>query len=107
MLGCDIVYIPRLQKTIERSGQNFLDKIFHASECAKATIEHLAGIMAAKEAAMKALGLAPGNWLKLCVEYNKDGAPLLYFFDDKQRTLPVSISHDGDYAFAVVFSHTL
>jgi len=100
-LGCDIVHIPRLEQTIKRSGQSFLGQVFHNSECHDASIQHLAGIFAAKEAAIKAFGLLPGQWLKLCVQYQANGCPQLHFLD-QNKTFPVSISHDGDYALAVV-----
>ena len=60
-LGSDIVDVRRIAKTIERHGERFLDRIFTASERAKAErranrVETYAKRFAAKEACAKALG---------------------------------------------------
>lgn len=64
---------------------------------------HLAGIFAAKEAAIKALNLKPGSWLEMEVSHQKNGKPTLKFSKDvesKFESYDLSISHDGDYVAA-------
>jgi holo-[acyl-carrier protein] synthase len=60
-LGLDATEIPRVEATIARFGDRFLNRIFTAGEIAYATrrrrpAPHFAARFAAKEAAMKALG---------------------------------------------------
>ena len=60
-IGLDATDIPRVQRTVERFGSRFLQRIFTPGEIAYCTrrrnpVPHLAGRFAAKEAAMKALG---------------------------------------------------
>jgi holo-[acyl-carrier protein] synthase len=60
-LGSDIVDVRRIGKVIERHGERFLDRIFTATERAKAenranSVETYAKRFAAKEACSKALG---------------------------------------------------
>lgn len=60
-LGSDIVDVRRIAKVIERHGERFLDRIFTATERAKAenranSVETYAKRFAAKEACSKALG---------------------------------------------------
>jgi holo-[acyl-carrier protein] synthase len=59
--GIDITEVPRIQQSIERFGQRFLQRVFTAEEIhycdSKANrFERYAARFAAKEAAMKALG---------------------------------------------------
>lgn len=103
-VGCDIVYLPRFKKAISLGGQIFLEKIFHPSELKRKETIHLAGIFAAKEAAMKVLKLKSGDWLKIEVVYQKNGKPTLKFIREaaaKIKEADLSISHDGDYAISV------
>jgi len=107
--GIDIVYIPRFEKTLKDNQVHFSQNVFCSKEWDGASIEKLAGIFAAKEATMKALGIKPGKWLEICVEHVKSGKPFLSQFpqeNKKQRKLnhELSISHDGKYAIAnIVF----
>jgi holo-[acyl-carrier protein] synthase len=60
-LGSDIVDVRRIEKVIERHGERFIDRIFTATERAKAerranSAETYAKRFAAKEACAKALG---------------------------------------------------
>jgi len=92
---------------MREGGQNFLDRLFSPSEVDGATAEHLAGVFAAKEAACKALQIPSGNWHAFHVSYKNNGAP--HISVDLPEVIlgdvSVSISHDGDYAFAVVIAH--
>ena len=112
-LGCDVCAIPRMRKLIENP--RFLERWFTAEERAyinarNRRAETAAGIFAAKEAFVKALGtgfsgLAPDQ---VCVSHDENGAPL-YALTDRMRAAMeargadaafLSISHDGDVAMA-------
>lgn len=104
VVGCDIVSLARFKKAVASGGQVFLDRIFHLSELKNKDLVHLAGIFAAKEAAMKALKLKVGDWLKMEVVYQKNGKPTLKFIREavaKIKEADLSISHNGDYAIAI------
>ncbi|WP_280530576.1 holo-ACP synthase [Paraburkholderia sacchari] len=59
-IGIDIVEMERIAQAIERSGEAFVGRLISAQEKLEhtepANVERLAGIWAAKEAAVKALG---------------------------------------------------
>lgn len=97
-IGTDIVYIPRIEKSIERD--SFRQRIFTEAEneyCK--TAEQYAGIFAAKEAYFKAKGTGLRFPLTdLQVLHDEAGKP--YF--DGVENCDLSISHDGDYAVASV-----
>ena len=104
MLGCDLVHLPRFKKRLQKGGEALVQSIFHKSELADSSIAHLAGIFAAKEAAIKSLGLPPGDWLQLNVTYTNSGAPELSCLEEEiTSNIHISITHDGDYAFAVAY----
>jgi len=105
-IGIDLVYIPDFQKRLERSGG--VEKVFTDAELGQnQKLESLAGIFAAKEAFMKALGRKV-NWREVWVEKKESGRPVLVSPTlASEETVQVSISHDGDYAIAVVFISNL
>ena len=116
-LGLDATDIDRIAEVIERHGDRFLMRIFTSGEiayCSRRRVPaiHFAGRFAAKEAAMKALGL---GWRGLAfrdIEITRDahGKPLIAFHGkalERSRTLDVlsaevSITHGRDIAAAVV-----
>lgn len=103
-IGCDIVHIPRIIALL--SNPTALDRIFSKSELENRDPAHLAGIFAVKESVFKAIG-APPKWKDVEVASLKSGKPLAtlsqaYQFD----IIDISISHDGDYAVAMVFLST-
>lgn len=103
-IGCDIVSLIRFRNIISRTPA-MRRRIFLPQETKGASIEKLAGIFAAKEAAAKALDLSPGRWHDLEIMYEKNGKPSISFKDKTLRTSfdsDLSISHDGDYAVAFV-----
>ena len=85
--GIDMVEIVRIQQSMERYGQRFLDRIYTAAEQAyclrkRNAAESLAARFAAKEAGAKALGtgISRGvNWLEIEVVREPGGRPALCF----------------------------
>jgi len=117
-LGTDLVSIPRLERVLARHSERFLARVFTAAEreeCLRRArpAVHLAARFAAKEAALKALGTGWGagiQWREIEVRSTDRTPPLLALGGAARRhaeergirhTL-VSLSHDGEYAVAVV-----
>ncbi len=108
-----------MAESLERFGERFLRRVFTAGEIEYATsapalsTARLAARMAAKEATVKALGLVDGvGWRQIEVERAPSGACGLVLHGaagDYARaagvlSLSLSLSHEGDYATAVVVS---
>ena len=100
--GVDIVYIPKIEKILNNDN-NLLKKFFHGSELTNRKPEHLAGIIAAKEAFFKALGMVP-RFQDVELAYEGSGKPKLIVASEFQyfKSCDISISHDQDYAIALV-----
>ena len=85
--GIDLVEIARIQQSLERYGQRFLNRVYTAAEQAyclrkRKSAESLAARFAAKEAGAKALGtgISRGvNWLEIEVIREPGGRPTLRF----------------------------
>lgn len=105
-LGCDLVHIKEFGESLRKGGLTFKEKIFLPSEHEGSSLEHLAGIFAAKEAACKALGIPAGNWHNICVSNKPSGEPCLQInaANVKIKDVQLSISHAGEYALAVVIA---
>lgn len=101
LCGTDVVYIPRVRKFVEKP--DLLKRFFHLSELENKDVEHLAGIIAVKEAFFKALGCVP-KFDEVKVEYESSGKPKIVASSEfsQYERCDVSISHDCDYAIAVV-----
>lgn len=112
-IGTDIIEVKRIEESIERFGQRFLDRIFTHDEQAyclhhKDAFRHFAGRFAAKEAVVKALGTGFRNgigWLDIEIINDAHGKPdvqlsarLKEDFDSPK--IHLSISHGRDYATA-------
>ncbi len=101
-IGNDILNIYDFGKSLMKD--KFSDNVFLPSEMKNKNTEHLAGIFAAKEAVMKALGLKAGSWLKIEVVNERSGKPIVKLSKDivKDKILDydLSISHDRKYAIA-------
>ena len=101
-IGTDLVAVWRFRK-IKKSDYAAWSRVFTEQEWDyafhdKHSAEHLAGMFAAKEAAMKASGKAGIENLKTFeITHTTQGAPRL-----NKRGYCVSISHDRAYAIAVV-----
>jgi len=84
-LGSDLVDVRRIEKTLERHGERFLQRLFTPLEQAKARrrgtmAPTLAKRFAAKEACSKALGTGIGGgvfWRDMGVINKESGAPTL------------------------------
>lgn len=119
-LGTDLVAIARVEELVSRHGERFLARVFTATERAECLRRarpaiHLAARLAAKEAAMKALGTGWSlgvRWLDIEVQSRGDTAPSLHLDGVARnradirgiRHTLVSLSHDGGYALAVVMA---
>ncbi len=116
-IGLDIVDRSRVQRLLERHGDAFLRRVFRAGEVrilgGPGKAAHVAGLFAAKEAAMKALGTgwsAGVGFLQIEVLRQVSGAPALTLHGAARHRaaalgvedLWLSISHDGPSAVAVV-----
>ena len=117
-LGTDLIAVSRVQELLSRHRERFLRRVFTPAERAECLARshpapHLAARIAAKEAAMKALGTGWGLgvcWQDIEVHSGAATAPSLRLGGiAKQRAMArgirqamVSLSHDGDYAIAVV-----
>ena len=117
-VGVDIVKVERIRDVVRRRGDQFLQRYFTEREIAYANgkkdpFPHIAARFAAKEAAYKAFSAAGLGSLPLSsfeVEMDDGGVPRLRLTGQalsgsalpelKERS--VSLSHDGDYAIAVV-----
>ncbi|MCX6935702.1 MAG: holo-ACP synthase [Verrucomicrobia bacterium] len=86
-LGMDLVEIDRIEDSLNRFGDRFLQRIFHPAEVEYSRTQarpatHLAARFAAKEAASKAFGTGIGQslpWLGLEIARHSSGEPFLRF----------------------------
>ena len=84
-IGIDLVDCARIQNSIERFGDRFLQRVFTAGEIAysqsmKFPARHLAARFAAKEALSKAFGTGIGKsmgWRDLDVQKKESGEPFV------------------------------
>ena len=105
-IGVDIIEISRIQKALERWGDDFLkhiltdEEILHARKY-KFPVPHYAGRFAAKEAVFKALGDKNVSWKDLNISNDAQGKPYcVYRNKDFANQILLSISHSKDYAVA-------
>ena len=120
-VGIDLVRISRIEESWRRFGERFLRRLFHADEIAYAmsspalSAQRLAARFAAKEAVLKALRVAHRGiaWHEIEVRRGGDGDCALVLHgaaglaarDAGLRVSAVSLTHEGDYAAAVVLMH--
>ncbi len=79
-----------------------MQRVYLSSELKDKRVTHLAGIFAAKEAVIKALGLPSDSWHSIQVSHNLNGAPkvAIHYSRFTIHDSSLSISHDGNYAIA-------
>jgi holo-[acyl-carrier protein] synthase len=116
--GIDLTEIPRIQNSIARFGNRFLDRIFTPREkeyCLRKrnAAESFAARFAAKEAGAKALGtgISQGvSWLEIEVVRQPGGRPMLQFHGRAAQFaarlgavhVALSLTHTTDMAMASV-----
>ncbi|CCO24530.1 holo-[acyl-carrier-protein] synthase [Maridesulfovibrio hydrothermalis] len=116
-LGIDITELDRIERSLEKFGERFMEKILTEKEMKlipeKNPVPFLAARFAAKEAAVKALGTGFAEGVTFqCIEILRleSGAPQLNFLGkalERSRLIEVdsihiSITHGRDNAAAVV-----
>ncbi len=113
-LGVDVVEVRRVAGLLSRRGSRFLSRCFAPQEALRPEDpQHLAGLLAAKEATFKALGTGWGDgvgWHDVVIERAAAGQPNLRLSGAAAVVAAsigvtrthVSISHDGGLAIAVV-----
>lgn len=111
MIGIDLIKTDRMKRYIERFGDRGLHKFLSDNEILLIKNHRTAsGFWAAKEACAKALGTGIGSecgFHDIHLSKTPKGAPLIDLSPEVKeafgiQTLSVSITHDGDYAIAVV-----
>lgn len=119
-VGIDLVQVSRIAESLAQFGDRFLRRVFTDSEIAYATAtpaqtaQRLAARFAAKEAAKKALTIPDDvgiGWCDIEVVRTPSGACKLRLHGDAARLagaaeLTLSMSHEGDFATAVVVTNT-
>ena len=118
-LGTDLIETRRVQESIDRFGERFLERIFTAGEIAycqrkrKNAAESFAARFAAKEAGAKALGtgISRGvSWKEFEVRREASGRPTLHLSGRAAevaeamgvKRIQLSLTHSRDLALAVV-----
>ena len=110
-IGLDLCEVSRMEKLT--GDERFLERFFTAGEAAyirskgRSAAQTMAGIFAAKEAMVKALGTGISFDLKdICIRHDEAGCPFYVLkgaaaeLGEEDRFL-LSISHDGGIAAAV------
>jgi len=114
----DLVHVPRIAESLRDFGSRFAQRLFTEAEIAYAQSSEaerdarFAARFAAKEATIKALSLSEAgvNWRDMEVQRADDGACSLVLRGEalaaahalRINRVLVCLSHDGDYAAAVV-----
>ena len=117
-IGTDVCSIERIEKTLERFGERFVNRILTDAEKVrygktKAKASHLAKRFAAKEAFAKAIGTgihAPFTWKSITVGRDPKGKPLVLPEPKMQKHLErlgvkaahISLTDDAGVAVAFV-----
>lgn len=115
--GVDLIEVERIEKTIARYGDRFLNRVFsaHELEYGAGRPHVLAARFAAKEAVSKLLGCGIQHrdgvdWLEIEVMSSENGDPTLRLSGRAAaraqelglREIALSISHTREHAIAVV-----
>lgn len=108
--GIDLVNINRFLKL--KDNYSFMNSIFNFNELkyiknCNNNIATIAGIYAAKEAMLKAIKKGINNYSLKDIEisHGNNNAPFIILHNDlkdKFNNISLSISHDGEYAIAIV-----
>ena len=118
-VGIDLVEIDRIADSLSRHGPSFAARILHSGEDATRLEKpdgttHLAGLFAAKEAVMKALGtgMAGAAFRDIAVRHHGTGQPYVELHGAAKETARkrgitgwhVSITHNKTTAAAVAIA---
>lgn len=108
-IGTDLCEVPRIAEALKRHGDRFLGRLFLDGEVRRprsspAFAEHVAGLFAAKEAAMKALGTGMYGvaFREIAIVRERGGPPRLAFHGRAARRA----EHLGVKAAHVTITHT-
>lgn len=115
MIGVDLIKTSRMNRLMERFGEKALLKFLSHNEIKLVkNYKTAAGFWAVKEAVSKALGTGIGSEcgfhdIEICK--TSKGAPYIVLADSiikkyKIQDTSISITHDGEYAIAVVALET-
>ncbi len=104
-IGVDIVNVKRFSILLDTYSDRFLKRIFtenEISELKDRALRHesVAGLFAAKEAVIKALGL-PFRMQSVEILHKNNSSPYV----SSHSNVMVSISHDGEYALAFAVAY--
>jgi len=111
MIGIDLIKTSRMAKMIERFGDKALQKFLCEDEIKLVkNYKTAAGFWATKEACSKALGVGISstcNFYDIVIYKTDKGAPKINLSNKLIKEfnisdISLSITHDGDYAIAVV-----
>ncbi len=111
MIGIDIIKTSRMNRLMERFGDKALSRFLSEDEILLVKNHKTAsGFWAVKEACSKALGVGIGaecSFFDIVISKTKKGAPIISLSDKLIEKFnisdtSVSITHDGEYAIAVV-----
>ncbi|CAA6809807.1 MAG: Holo-[acyl-carrier protein] synthase (EC [uncultured Sulfurovum sp.] len=109
-IGTDITVVSRIEKSINKFGDKFLDRFLSPSEQELSKrVESIAGYWAAKEAIAKALGCgicADLGFHDIIIYKDEKGAPHFRLTErarsiHKMKSSSLSIAHDGGFAIAI------
>jgi holo-[acyl-carrier protein] synthase len=113
-VGVDLIEIGRIQETVARFGERFLERVFTSAELAHCAgrAPALAARWAAKEATAKALGTGIGQvaWREIEIVAEASGRPTLRLHGRAAKLadalglagFAVSLSHSQSHAVACV-----
>ncbi|PIQ09342.1 MAG: holo-[acyl-carrier-protein] synthase [Ignavibacteriales bacterium CG18_big_fil_WC_8_21_14_2_50_31_20] len=114
-IGTDLIEIDRIERSIKKFGDHFINKIFtevekEYSNSKGSPFQHFAARFAAKEAIAKALATPNNkgfNWHDIEVFNEPNGFPSARLFGEvkkilgEDKELKISISHSDNYATCV------
>lgn len=115
MIGIDLIKTDRMKRFMDRFGDKALERFLAGSEMYLVkNHKTAAGFWAAKEACSKALGTGIGAecaFHDMTLSKTAKGAPFITLAEHlnqhyRIRSLALSITHDGEYAIAVVAIET-
>ena len=118
-VGLDLIEIERIEGLLKRNGPPFLERILHPREISDRLDKrdgpaHVAGLFAAKEAVMKALGtgMAGAAFAEIEIRHTQAGQPLVELHGETREAAraagvtswQLSITHNKTIAAAVAIA---